>query len=332
MFERLYTSSEIRKALDTYSRIRSFRKAQSICKIGKSTIQRWWHSFHSNIIRTKIQKKKSRRKRSPKYPNLLRDIRDLFQTPDLRFLTLSSIRFALPTTNGSDPLPSVSWIATTLKKARISRRRFVRTKVCPKSTDSLRDIYQQFKDNIVSLEDKEILCLDETAFSNLGNASYGYFSKGKTPLVHNVKRREKVSVVMAIHPTDGVVCRASQPMAFNKLAYLAFLKDVFVPSIPNGVKAVVMDNIQFHRSKEVVGLLQQSGITPLYIPPYSPRCNPIEEVFSLWKRLFRGYPPTTGCFLERIERSFGVLNTYKDMAPYYKHAREHVLTTCLNSG
>ena len=40
-------------------------------------------------------------------------------------------------------------------------------------------------------------------------------------------------------------------------------------------------------SREVRDLLQHHNIEALYIPPYSPRCNPIEEVFSLLKRKFR---------------------------------------------
>jgi transposase len=48
-----------------------------------------------------------------------------------------------------------------------------------------------------------------------------------------------------------------------------------------------MDNVAFHKTKEIKALLEINNITPLYTSPYSPEWNPTEFVFSRLKRKWR---------------------------------------------
>lgn len=325
MFQRLYSPSEVRKAIDTYSRVRSFRKAARICGIGKSTIQRWWIAFHSLSVRARLQKKKApKRQRTPKFPQLLPSLCHLFSTSQVRFLTLKNIGKAL----GLQKNPSISWLSKALKKAKISRRRFQNTIICPKDSSQLKTLYVSFHEQLLSLDSKDIVCIDETAFSNVGNTSYGYFPKGKHPESRSVPKKQRVSLIMAIHPSKGILSYKKQLNPFDKVTFLAFLKESLLPSLPSGTKAVLMDNIRFHHSKEVLELLESAGIRPLFIPPYSPRCNPIEEVFSMLKRKFRELELSKGSFLQHVEEAVEELKLFKDLSPYYQHVKEHVQTQC----
>jgi transposase len=47
----------------------------------------------------------------------------------------------------------------------------------------------------------------------------------------------------------------------------------------------VMDNLGAHRGERVRELIQERGCELLYLPPYSPDLNPIEEAFSKVKGL-----------------------------------------------
>ena len=55
----------------------------------------------------------------------------------------------------------------------------------------------------------------------------------------------------------------------------------FNGSIPNSV--VIMDNCSVHHIQEVKQLLNKVGILVLFLPPYSPDLNPIEEAFDYVK-------------------------------------------------
>lgn len=195
----------------------------------------------------------------------------------------------------------------------------------------MKELYGSFLQALSLWAPHEIVCIDETAFCNVGNTSYGYFPKGKHPESRTVPRKQRVSLIMAIHP-QGVLSFEKQPNPYDKASFLAFLKNRLLPSLPSQVKALLMDNIRFHHSKEILEVLASVGIKPLYIPPYSPRCNPIEEVFSLLKRIFRDLELFQGSFLDHIESAIEELKLFKDMSPYYLHAREHVQTTCQTLG
>ncbi len=59
----------------------------------------------------------------------------------------------------------------------------------------------------------------------------------------------------------------------------AYLERLLVPSLKRG-QLVVMDNLSSHRGGRVRELIEGKGCELLYLPPYSPDLNPIEEAFA----------------------------------------------------
>jgi hypothetical protein len=90
-FCKKYNSSIIRQCLETYIKVRRFRKTACICKVSKSTIHRWWNAFHTFMYRPKIQRKKYSRKKQV-FPNIVNTLKKLFDVKTLTFKTLKSIQ------------------------------------------------------------------------------------------------------------------------------------------------------------------------------------------------------------------------------------------------
>jgi transposase len=68
--------------------------------------------------------------------------------------------------------------------------------------------------------------------------------------------------------------------------FLAYVEQILVPTLrPRDV--VVMDNLPAHRVKGVRSAIERAGAKLLYLPPYSPDFNPIEQAFSKFKALLR---------------------------------------------
>ena len=65
-----------------------------------------------------------------------------------------------------------------------------------------------------------------------------------------------------------------------------YLEELLVPSLKAG-QVVVMDNLSSHRGKRVRELIEGKDCELLYLPPYSPDLNPIEEAFAKLKALLR---------------------------------------------
>ncbi|MDP9412354.1 MAG: IS630 family transposase [Actinomycetota bacterium] len=65
-----------------------------------------------------------------------------------------------------------------------------------------------------------------------------------------------------------------------------YVEHLLAPALRPG-QVVVMDNLGAHRPKRVRELIEARGCQLLYLPPYSPDFNPIEEAFSKIKHLLR---------------------------------------------
>ena len=50
---------------------------------------------------------------------------------------------------------------------------------------------------------------------------------------------------------------------------------------------VILDNLPAHKGREVRELIEAAGASLLYLPPYSPDFNPIENAFAKLKTLLR---------------------------------------------
>lgn len=50
---------------------------------------------------------------------------------------------------------------------------------------------------------------------------------------------------------------------------------------------LIIDNCKIHHNPQVLALLIDAGIEVIFLPPYSPKYNPIEEAFSKFKAFIR---------------------------------------------
>ena len=320
MFKRIYNSLEIKKAIECYDRLKSFRSASRSLGISKSTIHRWYKTFHSLVVRQSCQRKKLKRKpRRPKYPTLIADLHNLFSSERLQYYSLASIQQNLTYTNK----PSISWIRSCLSKSKISRRRFVTSKVCTPNSLRLSELTTAFSISLESLSNDEIICIDETGFCNIGNHTYGYFRRGKNPQQVHVSKRQKRSLVMAVG-NKGVISFQHQDKPYNSQTFYSFI-EALISKVPTNTKVFLMDNVAFHKTRKLKELLESKGISLLFIPPYSPRCNPIEEVFSLLKRHYRSLNIEQP-MLQNLTNSLNYLGSLSSFDNFYSHTRYYLQT------
>jgi transposase len=72
----------------------------------------------------------------------------------------------------------------------------------------------------------------------------------------------------------------------NGTTFLVYVEDVLAPTLKRG-DIVIMDNVGVHKVAGVREAIEARGATLLYLPPYSPDLNPIEQFFSKLKSLLR---------------------------------------------
>jgi len=72
--------------------------------------------------------------------------------------------------------------------------------------------------------------------------------------------------------------------------FLTYVEKVLVPTLSKG-DVVVMDNLGSHKGKPARAAIRAVGAHLIFLPPYSPDLNPIEQVFAKLKHLMRKAQP-----------------------------------------
>jgi transposase len=72
----------------------------------------------------------------------------------------------------------------------------------------------------------------------------------------------------------------------NGAAFQAYVEQVLVPELQPG-DTVILDNLDSHKGPGVRAAIEAAGAGLLYLPPYSPDFNPIENAFAKLKALLR---------------------------------------------
>ena len=72
----------------------------------------------------------------------------------------------------------------------------------------------------------------------------------------------------------------------NGPSFQAYVEQFLVPTLRPG-DVVIMDNLGSHKGPRVRQAIRAAGAKLLFLPPYSPDLNPIEQVFAKLKTLLR---------------------------------------------
>jgi len=72
----------------------------------------------------------------------------------------------------------------------------------------------------------------------------------------------------------------------NGPTFLAYVQQMLGPTLTPG-DIVIMDNLPAHKVSGVRQAIEAAGARVLYLPPYSPDFNPIEQVFAKLKAILR---------------------------------------------
>lgn len=72
----------------------------------------------------------------------------------------------------------------------------------------------------------------------------------------------------------------------NGAWFLAYVHQVLAPTLKPG-DVVIMDNLAAHKSTPIRDAIEAVGARLLFLPPYSPDLNPIENAFAKLKAMLR---------------------------------------------
>jgi len=155
--------------------------------------------------------------------------------------------------------------------------------------------------------------------SNLGlTRLYGRAAPGQR--VHETvpgDRGGNVSTIGAMG-LDGLRTGLSVPGSIDGETMLFFVEELLVPTLKRG-DIVFMDNNPIHKLDEIEDAIAAAGAWVLFLPPYSPDLNPIENCWSKVKNMLRSLKPRTlDDLLAALTEAFASI-TLHDILSWFRH-------------
>jgi transposase len=170
-----------------------------------------------------------------------------------------------------------------------------------------------------TLDPARLIFIDETGTATnmartRGRARRGARLIGRVPHGH-----WQTTTFVAGLRADGITAPFVIDRAMTGDIFRVDVEQCLVPTLAPG-DVVVMDNLGAHKVAGVRAAIEAAGATLLYLPPYSPDLNPIEQAFAKLKALLRKAAPRS---IDALWQTIGqLLDAFAadECANYLRHA------------
>jgi hypothetical protein len=136
------------------------------------------------------------------------------------------------------------------------------------------------------IDAERLVFVDECSTNTSLAPLYAWSPKGERAL-YSVPRNWRANVTLLASMSVGGMgpCLAVEGPTTREV-FETYLERLLAPSLKPG-QVVVMDNLSSHKGGRIKEIIEGKGCQLLYLPPYSPDLNPIEEAFAKIKALLR---------------------------------------------
>src|SRR6188474_1588042 len=170
-----------------------------------------------------------------------------------------------------------------------------------------------------SLDPAKLVFIDETSAATNMARRYGRARRGERVVAAVPYGHRKTTTFVAGLRQDGLIAPLVLDGAMNGESFLAYVRQFLVPCLRRG-DIVIMDYLSSHKSRGVRDAIEAAGATLLYLPPYSPDFNPIEQAFSKVKaHLRKAAEHTIPRLVRRIGRIASAFSP-QECRNFFRHA------------
>jgi transposase len=176
-------------------------------------------------------------------------------------------------------------VARALKSSRWSKKTI---RYVAKGRDAdRRDLHVHNTSNFPSYQ---FVFVDESGCDKrIGKRRTGWAPSGVTPVQVARFKREKRYQILPAYTQDGIILARVFQGSTNAAVFEDFIEEL-LPSCnpwPGKRSVLVMDNASIHHTARIKQMCDDAGVKLVYLPPYSPDLNPIEEFFAELKAFIK---------------------------------------------
>lgn len=169
-----------------------------------------------------------------------------------------------------------------------------------------------------------LVFVDEMGANTSIYSLYGWSRRGERAYCAVPRNRGKNTTLLSSMSVEGIKPSLIVEGATTAAVFEAYVEKVLAPTLRPG-QIVVMDNLSAHKGDRVRELIEERGCKLLYLPPYSPDLNPIEEAFSKIKGILRkAEARSREALIEAIGQALDAI-TCRDARGFFEHCGYRLL-------
>ena len=130
---------------------------------------------------------------------------------------------------------------------------------------------------------KSVVYADESGFRDEGYRQYGYAPKGEEVFGLVSGQRPRTKTLIAARFEDVFTAKRLFEGSCKATDFNQWLAEELCPRLTEK-HVVILDNARLHKTAQTQQLIEASGASLMFLPPYSPDYNPIEHDFANIKR------------------------------------------------
>jgi transposase len=151
----------------------------------------------------------------------------------------------------------------------------------------------------------QIAYVDETGIDTCIYREYGWSERG-TPLMGIVSGHKfQRTGIVAAQMGKSILAPLVYDGAMDSRLFETWFENCLLPALPEKA-VIVMDNASFHRKSKLFDITEKARHLLIFLPPYSPELNPIENLWSWLKRHLRKILPLHLSFHDAVCSAFQV--------------------------
>ncbi len=165
-----------------------------------------------------------------------------------------------------------------------------------------------------------LVFLDESGANTQMTRWRGRSPVGQRLVAHVPHGHYKTSTLIAAIRLEGPCAPWIFDGPMNGEMFLAWVRQGLVAALKQG-DVVIMDNLSTHKVQGVREAIEEVGARLMYLPPYSPDYNPIENMWSKIKQILRSLAPRTQDELIEAARGGFEAISSADCQGFFSHAQ-----------
>jgi len=151
---------------------------------------------------------------------------------------------------------------------------------------------------------ESIAYIDETGIDTFMHRDHCRSKRGERVIGKVSGKKYKRCGIVAAKIGKEIISPLQYDGTMDSELFELWFVEMLLPALPANT-TIVMDNASFHRKSRLVLLAENAGHRIIFLPPYSPELNPIENFWSWLKSRLRKILPCfdsfddalMGCFL-----------------------------------